>query len=73
MWSQLLPRCVGGTIIDADDPLSRATPIVGFELTRTHIYLLTPSWKFGGDRHLQRKPSTRAAVKIHENRPKRAN
>ena len=52
MWSQLLPRCVGGTIVDRDDPLRRATPIVGFELTRTHVYLLTPAWKFGGDRRM---------------------
>lgn len=49
MWSELLPKMVGGTLIDHDEPNS-PTEIVGYELTETHAYIKGRDFDFGGSR-----------------------
>lgn len=49
MWDQLLPKMVGGTLIDSDGP-DNPTKITSFKLTNTEVTIEGEDFSFGGAR-----------------------
>ncbi len=49
MWSQILPKMVGGMLIDDDAP-NDPTEIIGFKLTESIVMINGKDFDFGGAR-----------------------
>ena len=49
MWSELLPRLVGGTLIDDDAP-EWPTRIVGYRLEANYVAIVGEKFTMGGSR-----------------------
>jgi hypothetical protein len=49
MWADLLPRFIGGTLIDDDAPTVR-TKIVSFTLTDEYVEIIGEGFSVGGNR-----------------------
>jgi len=49
MWADLLPKLVGGTMVDDDAP-GEPTKIIGYELTETTVYIKGEDFDMGGAR-----------------------
>ena len=85
MWAELLPKTVGGTIVDHDMPESPAT-IIGYRVTDDWVEVQTDhGWSFGGARHctginagetpgtfIMRAPLLAATITMPDLRPKKA-
>lgn len=52
MWEELLPKLVGGTIVDHDDPMLARRVITDYSLTDGYVAIKTATTEWGARRRL---------------------